>query len=58
MDRYEVMSVSKREPPLLPLFLFARGRTERGKYYAFTAEKLGSLSTLQRQMPPLDKTSS
>jgi hypothetical protein len=58
MDRYEVMSVSKREPPLLPLFLFVRGWTERGKLYAFTAKKLGSLSTLQRQMPPLDKTTS
>jgi hypothetical protein len=58
MDRYEVMSVSKREPPLLPLFLFARGRTERGKYYAFTAKKLGYLSALQRSLPTMDKTSS
>jgi len=58
MDRNGLIPVPKREPPLLPLFLFVRGRTERGKYYAFTAEKLGYLSTLQRSLPTLDKTSS
>jgi len=58
MDRWGVITLPKREPPLLPLFLFVRGRTERGKLYAFTAKKLGSLSTLQRQMPSVDKTSS
>jgi hypothetical protein len=40
MDRYEVMSVSKREPPLLPLFLFVSGGTERGKL-CFYSQKIG-----------------
>jgi hypothetical protein len=48
------MSVLKSEPSRLPKFLSVKD-SER-KIYAFTAKKLVGLSTLQRPMPPVDKT--
>jgi hypothetical protein len=48
------MSVPKSEPSRLPKFLSVKDR--EWKNYAFTAQKLGGLSTLQRPMPTVDKT--